>query len=416
MSVTPVRERSLSHPVGRARSKKEMLAIAIAVGSMGTLGFSITAPLLPDLAEAFGVSRGAIGLVQASVSIPGVLFSALIGYFADRFGRRRVVLISLIIFSTFGVAGFITRSFWGLVGARFLQGIGTSGILGLSIVLIGDQFDGNDRARAMGINMTGLTIVNMAGPALSGALATGGTFRPFLVFAVGFPLALWATRMPKDTPTHATASPLIHAGDAVKLMRRNRTFVNFVGLLIATIANVILLHGLGLTTTPLFLDEEFGTGVAMRGVVIATFQIGVIITAIRIGSLRNRFGATTIITAAFALMALGSTVTATAPAVWTVGLGLAIAGVGFGLFVPLAQDYAARAGTAAYRGVTVLTWVTVVRIGQVTGPPTSSLLADSAGPRATFAGAAIAMTLLAILWRPLRERANRQEPVPDEHV
>jgi hypothetical protein len=38
---------------------------------MGTLGFSITAPILPDLADALGVSRASIGLVQAAVSVPG---------------------------------------------------------------------------------------------------------------------------------------------------------------------------------------------------------------------------------------------------------------------------------------------------------------------------------------------------------
>ena len=70
----------------------------IAVGSIGTLGFAITAPLLPDLADAFGVSRGLIGLVRASVSIPGALFSGLVGYLADRFGRRRVVLTALVVF------------------------------------------------------------------------------------------------------------------------------------------------------------------------------------------------------------------------------------------------------------------------------------------------------------------------------
>lgn len=385
-----------------------MLAIAVAVGSMGTLGFSITAPVLPDLADALGVSRGAIGLVQASVSVPGVLFSALIGYLADRLGRRRVILTSLLIFTTFGLAGFVARSFWGLVGVRLLQGIGTSGILGLGIVLIGDQFRGADGAKAMGINATGLTLVNMAGPIVSGSLATGGAFRPFLIFGIGFPLALWASRMPPDKPPDAVMLPLAHARDAVATMRRNRTFVDFVGLLVATIAAVVLLHGLGLTTTPLFLDEEFGTGVALRGIVIATFQVGVIISAIRIGRLLGRFGARNVMTAAFTLMAAGSLVTAVAPAVWAVATGLAIAGLGFGMYVPLVQDYSAKAGTAAYRGVTVLTWVTVVRVAQVVGPPSSSALADSIGSRISFVGAAVTMALIASLWRPIRRWAQRR--------
>jgi MFS family permease len=399
--------RSPAHPLGTASSRYEILAIAIAVGSMGTLGFSITAPLLPDLADAFGVSRGAIGLVQAAVSVPGVLFSAIIGYLADRLGRRRVVLVSLLIFSTFGLAGFVARSFWGLIAVRFLQGVGTSGILGLGIVLVGDRFSGPERTKAMGINLTGLTVVNILGPMASGLLATGGTFRPFLIFIIGYPLALWASRIPRDKPQRAAESPLRHARDAVATMRRNRTLTDFAGVLVTTIGAVIVLHGLGLTTTPLFLDEEFGAGVALRGAVVATFQVGTIVTAIRIGWFRDRYGASRVLTVGFGLMALGAAFAGAAPGVWAVAGGLMVSGIGFGLFTPLAQEFAARVGTGVYRGVTVLTWVTVVRFGQLIGPPFGSFLTDSAGPRVTFAVAAAGMALLTVSWGPLRRRTHR---------
>lgn len=398
----------LVHPIGRARSRGEGLAIAIAVGSMGTLGFSITAPLLPDLADAFDVSRGAIGIVQAAVSVPGVLFSALIGYLADRLGRRRVVLTSLLIFSTFGVAGFFARSFGGLIAVRFLQGIGTSGILGVGIVLVADQFTGIDRVRAMGYNITGLTTVSMLGPAVSGLLATRNIFLPFLFFSIGYPLALWATRLPPDAPNRTTEPPLRHMGDAVTVMKKESTWINYLGVLVASVGAVVVLHGLGLTTTPLFLDEEFGTSVAVRGLIVATFQVGVILTAIRIGQIRARFGPARMITTSFSLMSLGTAIVVVAPEAWAVATGLAVAGVGFGLWVPLAQEYTARAGSTLYRGVTILTWVTVVRVSQVFGPPAGSFLSDAAGARVTFAVATLGMALMAATWQPLRRRFNRQ--------
>src|SRR5665811_1140811 len=173
----PGRFNRLIHPIGVSSSRWERLAIAVAAGSMGTLGFSITSPLLPDLAEALAVDAGGIGLVQAAVSVPGVLLSAPIGYFADRVGRRRVVLSSLILFSLAGAAGYFARSFWLLIAARLIQGIGTSGILGLSIVMVGDLFTGAERTRVMGINMAGLTVVNMAGPTLSGLIGAEDVFR-----------------------------------------------------------------------------------------------------------------------------------------------------------------------------------------------------------------------------------------------
>ena len=87
------------------------------------------------------------------------------------------------------------------------------------IVLIGDTFEGRARTRAMGINITGVTIVAMAGPIVSGLLAGGGTFRSFLIFTIGVPLFLWATRMPFDAPSAAVEPPLRHFSAAVSAMK-----------------------------------------------------------------------------------------------------------------------------------------------------------------------------------------------------
>ncbi len=392
----------LIRPFGTTRRPAERLAIAIAVGALGTLGFSVTAPILPDLADAFGVSRGAIGLVQGSISFAGVLFSALIGYLADRVGRRRVILAALAIFSVFGLAGFIARSFWALVAVRFLQGAGTSGILGVGIVLIADAFEGDARTRAMGINLTGLQMTSLLGPVIAGFLATGGIFRPFLIFAVGIPLAAWASRMPDDRPATSVDPPLRHLRTALATMRRERTLADYAGVLAATFIATYLLHGLGLTVVPLLLDDLFGLDVAARGVFIATFQLGIVLAAVRVGSLIAAMGRTNLITTAFTLMTAGAVVTALAASTWSVAVGLAVCGFGFGAFIPQAQAYAATVGGNRYRGLTVLIWVTIIRVSQLVGPPAGSMLYDSVGPTVPFWSAAAVTCVLAVAWKRVR--------------
>lgn len=395
----------LIHPFGVATSRWERLAAAVAAGSMGTLGFSITSPLLPDLATALGVETSAIGLVQAAVSIPGVLLSVLIGYFADRIGRRRIILISLLLFSVAGVAGFFARSYWPLVGVRFIQGIGTSGILGMSIVVVGDLFEGPERTRAMGFNLTGLTAVNMLGPTLSGILGETNVFRPFLIFAIGFPLALWVSRMPVEHGRSAE-SPLRHVGDAFQTMKKNRELVDYTGVLIATVATTALLHGFGYTTTPLYLDSVFGIGSSGRGLIIASFQLGTVVAAVQIGRIRAKRNRGYLVNLSLFLMAVGAAVTAVAPEWWFVSIGLGISGIGFGLFVPIAQDHSASAAGGLYRGLTVLSWVTVVRMAQVVGPPVGASMSASIGSRITFGFAAVGMALAWVSWRPIRKWAN----------
>jgi MFS family permease len=394
---------SWDHPVGIAGSSRERLAIAMSVGAMGTLGFSVTAPLLPDLATAFGVSRGSIGWVQAAVSIAGVLLSALIGYLADRLGRRRVVLASLLLFTVFGCAGFLTRTFEGLIAVRVLQGIGTSGLLGLGIVMVSDLYEGPARTKAMGFNLTAVTTVAMLGPLASGFIAGGGVFRPFLIFLIGVPLLVWASRLPSD-PTKDVESPLRHAGAAFAALRQGGQIGDFAGILLVTFAATVLQHGFGFTNTPLFLDSEFGVGPSGRGVIIAMFQFGTVLAAVQIGRLRARASGSRLVGTGFVLTALGMGVAALAPEPWAVAVGLGLTGVGFGLFVPLAQDRAATVGGTLFRGLTVLTWVTIVRSAQVVGPPTASFFNEAIGARPTFGIAAVVMAVAAATWRPARRR------------
>ncbi len=368
---------------------------------MGTLGFSITSPLLPDLADALSVDTGAIGLVQAAVSVPGVLLSLLIGYFADKVGRRRVVLVSLILFSLAGTAGFFARTFWLLVAARLVQGIGTSGILGLSIVLVGDLFQGAERTRAMGFNMAGLTLVNMAGPTLSGLIGRTDVFRPFLIFLIGLPLAMWVTRMPVE-PLRQAESPLRHLGAAFRFVRSTGHLVDYIGILGVTVATTVLLHGFGYTTTPLYLKEVFEIDSSGRGFIIAAFQVGTVVAAIQIGRLRARRSGGSLVSMSLGLMAAGAAVTAFAPAWWFVAVGLGISGVGFGLWVPIAQEHTAEVGGDVYRGLTVLMWVTFVRVAQVIGPPLGASMSESIGPRTTFLIAGIGMAVAMAAWRPVR--------------
>lgn len=53
---------------------------------MGVLTFSLIAPVLPDLADAFEVPRSSIGLIQGAVAIPGIFLAMTIGYLADKRG------------------------------------------------------------------------------------------------------------------------------------------------------------------------------------------------------------------------------------------------------------------------------------------------------------------------------------------
>ncbi len=386
---------------------RRLLPLIVTVTGMGVLAFAIIAPVLPDLAEELGVSRGSIGLVQGAVAIPGIFLAAYIGYLADRFGRRRVIRVSLIIFGVFGLACFFARSYWVLVGFRILQGLGTSGLLSLGVVLIGDLFTGIERRWAMGINLAALTMTTTLAPIAGGFIAEGGAFRPFLIFFLAFPVFVMARRLPDPKGATKPSPPFRHLREAMQLLKREGKRSDFLGVLPMSLITLGVFLGLGLTVLPLFLEREFGLGVSQRGLVAAILSASSSLASVLSGRVGSLYTPRQVLTSAFTFMVVGFTVIGLAPSLWVLSLGLILLGLATGSIFPLLQDYSASVGPAHYRGMLVGTWVSANRVGQFAGPAGGTALADSIGDRrAYFAGAAV-MGVIAVTWMPLRRLGRR---------
>jgi MFS family permease len=239
------------------------------ITGMGVLAFAIIAPALPDLADDLGVSRGSIGLVQGAVAIPGIFLAPYIGYLADRYGRRGVIRVSLVIFGVAGTSCFFANDYWLLVALRVLQGLGTSGLLSLGVVVVGDLFVGLERRWAMGINLAAITITTTVAPILGGFLAEGGTFRPFLVFVAAFPVSVWARRLPDRPDLPVPAPPMQHLREAMGVLRERGRLSDYLGMLPTSFVTLGIFLGLGLTVTPLFMERAFGLSASERGSVQA---------------------------------------------------------------------------------------------------------------------------------------------------
>ncbi len=389
-------------------SRKEQFALLVSVSCLTTTTLPVLSPALPELADALGVSITVIGWVQGAASFPGILTAVLVGYLADRFGGRRVVVVCVATFTLFGVAGLFASSFPMLIGLRLLQGLGTPGLMGLSIALIGELFeDEKDRMRFLGMNLAFVFMVQMIMPAISGIIAAGGAFRPFLIYLAGVPIGLWALRLKVGRPKGVASSPLRHVRAAREDMHRRRTGVDLLGLVAVTGLGVLVNAGASMTAVPLFLNEVFGTGTAGRGLVVSAFQAGAIVTAL--GVLRFIKGrmSSRMMTIGLWLMAIGLLVVFLAAFPVIVSLGLALAGAGFGLVVTLAQRDAIASASITYRGLVVLTWVAGVRVSQVIGPPAASLVTGLIGPRSSFLIIAAIVASAAVAWRPLRRWLKR---------
>ncbi|MXX46422.1 MAG: MFS transporter [Acidimicrobiia bacterium] len=372
---------------------------------LGMTHLSLVSPALPELAKTLGVSISVVGWVQGSAAFPGIFLAIFAGYLADRFGGRRVILVCVTIFTIFGSACFLATSFPMLLGLRMLQGVGTSAIVGVGVTLIGELFeDDRQRLRVLGTNLALMYLTQLVVPVISGIVAAGGAFRPFLLYLGGAPIAIWAIRLAVGRPREAGSSPIRHVRAAHQDLRRRKTGVDFLGLVLITAIGVSVFQGATLTAVPLMLDDVFGTASTGRGLVVAAFLLGAVATALGVVRVISGRISGRVLSAGIWLMSIGMFTVLMAGFPFMVSGGLALAGAGFGLVITLVQREALASCSAAYRGVVMLTWVAGVRVAQVIAPPFASFVTGVVGPRSMFLLATVMTACAALAWRPLRRR------------
>src|SRR5688572_17865304 len=132
------------------------------------VGFGIIIPLLPFYAETFGASPLVIGLLFASFSVSQLLAAPVLGELSDRYGRRPVLIFSLIgtalSFAMLAVAHSLTMLFL----ARIVDGL-SGGNITTARAYIADVTTEEDRAKSFGLLGAAFGLGFIVGPAL-GAL------------------------------------------------------------------------------------------------------------------------------------------------------------------------------------------------------------------------------------------------------
>jgi MFS transporter, ACDE family, multidrug resistance protein len=166
----------------------------------------------------------------------------------------------------------------------------------------------------------------------------------------------------------------------------------------------VLLFGLFLTAMPLYLDEHFGLGASVRGLVMGLPAVTSTVLALSIGRLQARFGTARLVMAGWLVFAGAFAVIAGAPVLAVVLLGILAYGAGEGTALPTLQNLVAGAAPASSRGSVVAMWVGAVRAGQTTGPLLAGVMLASLGARTTFAAgagiaAAMALAQVAVVLR-----------------
>jgi DHA1 family tetracycline resistance protein-like MFS transporter len=161
--------------------KRKLVTVFIIV-LIDLLGFSLILPLLPYYAETFGANPTLVGLLVGSYAAAQLIGAPVLGRLSDRYGRRPILLLSILgTFLGFLLLGF-ARSLWMLFASRILDGL-TGGNISVAQAYITDVTDEKNRAKGLGLIGAAFGLGFIVGPAVGGVLSAWGYAVPALAAA-----------------------------------------------------------------------------------------------------------------------------------------------------------------------------------------------------------------------------------------
>ncbi len=171
---------------------------------------SVIAPCLPELNAVFKDTPNANFLVKLVLTIPSlfIAFSApFIGVLLDGWGRKPVLILSLVLYGISGTSGYFLDSIYAILVSRALLGVSVAGLTAGFITLISDYFTGPGLNKFMGLQSACMAFGGVFFMVVGGAMADIGWRIPFLLYLIAFfilPAVLFFIHEPESVKTTKT--------------------------------------------------------------------------------------------------------------------------------------------------------------------------------------------------------------------
>ena len=210
-------EQTLPHPF-----KDKNLLCCLGLVVFIQLGLTPIIPVLPLMSTKLGFSIGKASLAVAVYTLPSIFLTPFAGYLVDRFGRKEVLIPSVLLYAIAGGLCAFASSYVMLLWLRFFQGVGVVTFDVLFATIIGDLYHGKERVRNMGYVTTTFSLSTAIMPIIGGGLALIHWRIPFVlpIIALGYVfVVIKHLQLPKNKTKIAIAPYLRSVKQALFLNR-----------------------------------------------------------------------------------------------------------------------------------------------------------------------------------------------------
>ena len=237
------------------------------------MGAAAVAPALKPMSEAFpDASMVTISLLVTLPALAVAITGMGIGYLADRFGKMKVFVASLVVFTVAGLSGFFLNTLETILAGRFILGIGIAGISTATTALTAEYYSGAERVKVISYQSAAMGVGVLFLETSGGSLADMGWQEPFLIYLIGAPillLALFSVREPSKVYRGESVMPPVEIPN-----RRRKVALCYVMIFLALFLMFILPTNLPYHMTDLGYNLTVcGLMLGVLGVTQAAFSL-----------------------------------------------------------------------------------------------------------------------------------------------
>ena len=388
------------------RQQIPILLVLLACGSLTTMTGSLVAPVMPEVKEQLAIDPRWSGIIVSMHCLTIFLFSPICGIIADRIGKTKVLIPSLVCYAIFGTAGAFANNFTALLISRALLGAASGGVAAASISILSSMYDGEKRTRILGYTTSALAIAGIISPIIGGLLGSYNWRFSFGVYGLALPVALIAyLLLPKGKSKKSSINLAQQKDQLIQSLGNPSILTLFTALaLTSAIFYVVIIYA------PLHFKQAIGADTVLNGAILASRAIGAaVISAVGASKLAKRVGSAKAIAVGFILMAVTLTTIPFVEQVYLILPTAIVFGMGFGIVMPNLYDALSKTTPPEVRSSILAIGTGASNLGQFFSPIFLGPVWKNGGIAVFFVGAGVALitTFLSIKQGKAFENASR---------
>jgi len=372
-------------------SRAAALLLAATLTVMANAAIS---PALPGLLKLFSGDPNAEVITRMLVTAPSLsiaFLAPLAGLTADFLGRRRLMLVGMLLFAVAGSAGLFLPDLQTIFVSRIILGIAVAMIMTAQTALIGDYFAGAERNALTGLQISARNFGGLMFILLSGWFATMSPRLPFVVYGFALLILPFVYKVivePKRAPRRQASSER-------RISIRPAWRLKFAGLIfVQAVTNMVFF--IMPTQLPFFINTRGFESSMMTGVILGVLMLTGGCLALVYSRIHRAIGYSGIYALGYGAMAIGF-VLLVAPMTLLTFVGASLIGAGYALVSPSFVSAALLLAPEHRRGLASGALTASVFVGQFFSPLISTPIILGFGFSVLFFTAASLVAIFAIV-------------------